>query len=183
VEVQTANFSAIKRKLLRLLEKHRVRLVYPLPAEKWILRVAEDGVTVLGRRKSPKRGRVTDIFTELVRIPRLLQYPNFSLEVILIREEVVWRDDGRGSWRRKGRSITDRRLLEVISRILFSTPTDFLALIPAGLPLIFTVRDLAKVSGQPRYQAGKMAYSLREMGVIELVGKRGRALAYRIKPV
>jgi hypothetical protein len=182
VEVQTVNFSAIKRKLLKLLETYKVRLVYPIPAEKWILRVAQDGTTVLGRRKSPKRGRVTDIFTELVRIPRLVQHPNFTLEVVFILEEDVWREDGRGSWRRKGRSIADRRLLDVVSSIVFSQPTDFLELLPAGLPPIFTVRDLAKVSGQPRYLAGKMAYSLREMGIIELVGKLGRALAYRIKP-
>ena len=40
VEVQTANFSAIKRKLVKLLENHPVRLVYPIPSEKWILRIS-----------------------------------------------------------------------------------------------------------------------------------------------
>jgi hypothetical protein len=183
VEVQTANFSAIKRKLVKLLETHPVRLVYPIASEKWILRIAADGTTVLGRRKSPKRGRISDIFVEFVRIPKLMQHPNFSLEVVFIHEEVVWREDGRGSWRRKRRSIADRRMLEVKSRIEFTQPDDFRPLLPADLPEIFTVRDLAKLSGQPRYLAGKMAYCLREMAVIELVGKRGRELAYRVKPV
>ena len=183
VEIQTANFSAIKRKLGKLLDNHLVRLVYPIAVEKWILRVSGDGITPLGRRKSPKRGQVIDLFQELVRIPKLVQHPNFALEVILIREEVVWREDGRGSWRRKGRSIADRRLIEVISRTAFTTPDDLRVLIPGGLPPIFTVRDLAKASAQPRYKAGKMAYCLREMGIFEPVGKRGRALAYRVKPV
>ena len=182
VEVQTGNFSAIKRKLVKLLENHPVRLVYPIAAEKWIERLAADGVTRLGRRKSPKRGRVGDVFQELVRFPRLILHSNFTLEVLLVREEVVWREDGRGSWRRKGRSIADRRLLEVLSKTVFTGPDDFRELIPAGLPEIFTVRDLAVKSKQPRYLASKMAYCLREMEEIEQVGKRGQALAYRIKP-
>ena len=182
VEVQTAHFSAIKRKLVKLLENHPVRLVYPIPSEKWILRISGDGATVLGKRKSPKRGRVRDVFQELIRIPKLVQHPNFTLEVILICEEVVWREDGRGSWRRKGRSIADRRLLEVLSRFVFARPDDFRIFIPTDLPQIFTVRDLAKLSEQPRSLARKMAYCLREMGVIELVGRRSRALAYQVKP-
>jgi hypothetical protein len=182
VEVQTAHFSAIKRKLVKLLENHPVRLVYPIPSEKWILRLSGDGETVLGRRKSPKRGRVRDVFQELVRIPKLVQHPNFTMEVILIREEVVWREDGRGSWRRQGRSIADRRLLEVMSRFMFTRPDDFRVFLPVDLPQVFTVRDLAKLTEQPRYLAGKMVYCLREMGVIELVGKRSRALAYQVKP-
>jgi hypothetical protein len=181
VEVQTANFSAIKRKLMKLLDHHPVRLVYPIPSEKWILRLAADGVTVLGRRKSPKRGQICDIFYEFVRIPKLLQHPNFSLEVIFIHEEVVWRDDGRGSWRRKWRSIADRRLLEVISHVVFTQPGDFNTMLPVDLPEIFTVGDLAKRSEQSRSLAGKMAYCLREMGVIELMGKRSREFTYRVK--
>jgi hypothetical protein len=182
VEVQTANFSAIKRKLVKLLDNHPVRLVYPIPTEKWILRLAQDGATVLGRRKSPKRGQARDIFSELVRIPKLVPHPNFTLEIIFIHEEVMWREDGRGSWRRKGRSIADRRLLEVVSQIVFTAPDDFRFFIPADLPQVFTVRDLAVRSKQPRYLASKMVYCLREMGVIELVGKRSRALTYQVKP-
>jgi hypothetical protein len=182
VEVQTGNFSAIRPKLVKLLEKHSVQLVYPIPYERWILRLAQDGTTVLGRRKSPKRGQVKDIFQELVRIPKLVQHPNFSLEVILIREEVVWREDGRGSWRRKGRSIADRRLLEVISRKMFSGVDDFREFIPPGMPQVFTVRDLAMISGQSRYLARRMAYCLREMGLIDRIGKCGRWITYQITP-
>lgn len=181
VEVQTGNFSAIKRKLETLLENHPVQLVYPIPLEKWIERVAGDGLTVLGKRKSPKRGLVYDVFQELVRIPRMILHPNFSLEVLLLREVVIWKDDGRGSWRRKRWSIADRRLIDVVSRIVFSEPEDFQALIPTALPLVFTVRDLARVSGRPYYLAGRMVYCLREMGIIEQVGKQGRAFAYKIK--
>jgi hypothetical protein len=183
VEVQTGNFSKIKKKLYKLLENHPVRLVYPIPLEKWILRLSEDGTTILGRRKSPKRGRIEHIFQELVRFPGVVLNPNFSLEALFIHMEVVWRDDGRGSWRRKGRSVVDQRLIEIVSRSVFSGLDDYRKLIPPNLSSVFTVSDLAKASAQPRQLAGKMAYCLREMGIIEPVGKHGHWIAYQITPM
>ncbi len=64
IEIQTGNFSALKRKLARLLESHQVHLVYPVPAARWIVRVRVDGEIARARRKSPKRGRVEDVFSE-----------------------------------------------------------------------------------------------------------------------
>ena len=179
IEIQTGNFSAIKRKLAALLEAHPVRLIYPISYEKWILRLAGDGITQLSRRKSPKRGKIFHLFQELVRIPRFVLNANFSVEVLMVRAEVVWREDGRGSWRRKGRSIIDQRLIEVISRQQFSGPQDYRSLLPTGLPAIFTVKELARLSDQSVRCAGQMAYCLREMGVLEPVGKRGRAIVYQ----
>jgi hypothetical protein len=54
------------------------------------------------RRKSPKRGRLEDLFWELVSIPQLLSNPNFSLEVLMIRGEEVRRYEGKRAWRRRG---------------------------------------------------------------------------------
>jgi hypothetical protein len=66
------------------------------------------------RRKSPRRGKLEDLFLELVRIPHLINHPNLTLEVLLIREEEIRHADGKGSWRRRGVSIIDHRLLEII---------------------------------------------------------------------
>ena len=178
IEIQTRNFSALKAKLPKLVERHPVRLVYPIAQEKWIVRLAGDGQDPLSRRKSPRRAVPEHLFLELVRIPALASHPNFSLEVLLTKEEELWRDDGRGSWRRKGWSIADRRLVDVVQSILLNGPEDFRALLPAELPQPFTTRDLASAIGQPAYLAGKMAYCLRLMGAIETVGKRGRSWLY-----
>jgi hypothetical protein len=178
IEIQTRNFSALKAKLARLTAGHPVHLVYPVAREKWIVRLAADGEKVLNRRKSPRRGSVEHLFTELVRIPALVAHPNFTLEVLLTQEEELWRDDGRGSWRRKGWSISDRRLLGVVDTVLLSSPDDFRALLPPALPQPFTARDLARALGRPPYLAGKMAYCLRAMGIIEVAGRRGQAHLY-----
>jgi len=88
IEVQTKNFSALKEKLQALTEKHRVRIVYPLPERKYITHVTKDNI-VLNTRKSPRKGRLTDLFGELVRIPHMIGVENFSLEVLLIDEDEI----------------------------------------------------------------------------------------------
>jgi hypothetical protein len=178
IEIQTGNFSALKTKLPRLVQSYPVRLVYPIAQEKWILRLAPDGEKALSRRKSPRKGALEHLFLELVRIPELILHPNFSLEVLLTREEEIWRDDGRGSWRRKGWSIADRRLVSVVRSTVLEDPQDFRRLLPHSLPRPFTTRELAAEIRQPAYLAGKMVYCLRKMGVLHAAGKRGRAWLY-----
>ena len=180
IEIQTSNFSSQKRKLNTLIQKHPVRLVFPIPQEKWIIRLADNGVTQLGRRKSPKQGNIYHLFKELVSLPRIIEKKNFSLEVLVTREEEIRRDDGRGSWRRKGWSIFDHHLIEVVGRHLFEEPADFLELIPQNLQDPFSTRDLADSIEQPHWLAQKMAYCLRNMGLVHLVGKNGNALLYAI---
>jgi len=184
VEIQTGNFASLKAKLTELTRTHPVRLVYPIAQEKWIVKLAKkDGSGPTSRRKSPRRGKVEDVFWELVSFPELLLSPNFSLEVLLIQEEEVRRYDGKRRWRRRGWVTEERRLLEVAQRRLYETPADIGALLPPGLKEPFATKDLADAIDSRRELAQKMAYCLRNMGVIEHVGKRGRANLYAIAAV
>jgi hypothetical protein len=182
VEIQTGSFSPLKRKLARLAAGHPVRLVFPIPQEKWIVRLPREGVDEkILRRKSPRRGRVEQVFKELVYIPALLAEANFSLEVLLIREEEVRRFDAKKAraWRRKGWVTQERRLLEVVERRVFETPRDLARLLPAHLPAEFTVGELAKAAGQPDWLIRKMLYCLHALGIVARTGKRGRSQLYR----
>lgn len=178
IEIQTASFSSMKRKLLELTAHHPVRLVYPVARQKWIVKVAEDHHTQVSRRKSPKRGMVVDIFAELVSFPTLLANPNFSLEVLLIQEEEVRHHNPNRGWRRRGWLTHERRLLKVLNRQRFETPADMANLLPPSLPEPFTTSDLAASLPRPRRLAQRMAYCLREMQVIDPVGKQGNAILY-----
>ena len=178
IEIQTRQFNALKRKLNHLVVNHPVRLVYPIPVEKWIVRQTKDG-QLISRRKSPRRGRLEEIFLELIRIPNIIKEPNFSLQVVLARVEEIQVDDGQGSWRRAGRSIVDRRLIEVLGTVLFNSPCDFSRLLPVGLPDAFTARELSQSLGLPIRLAQKMVYCLRQMGSINLAGTRDRAYLYQ----
>ena len=182
VEIQTRHFSAIKRKMIELVENHQVRLVYPVAREKWIVRLAKDGsASVLGRRKSPKRGSYVHVFGELVSFPRLLANANFSIEVLLTQEEEVRRHGDKRAWRRRGWVTQERRLLDVVDRRLFETPDQLATLIPPDLPQPWTTADLAAALHQPRRLAQQMAYCLRKLGLAEVVGKQGRAISYETR--
>ena len=178
IEVQTKNFSALKEKLQTLTEKHHVRLVYPLPEKKWITLVTKDHV-VLNTRKSPRKGKLTDLFRELVMIPHMIGVETFSLEVLLIDEEEVRCGDGKGSWRRRGVSIKEKKLLKVNDRILFQNKADYLKILPQELNEAFTNRELAKLAKVSVKTAQQITYCLRKGGVVRLAGKNGRALIFQ----
>lgn len=175
IEIQTGSFNKLRKKLNNLLPEHRVLLVHPIAQTKWVVRQSKRGKQI-ARRKSPKRGRVEHVFDELLFIPDLLSHPNLHLVVLLTEQEEVWRDDGKGSWRRKHWSIADKRLVQVIEQHEFRSAADFLKLLPADLPRPFTHQQLAKALGVPLWVATRMSYCLRKMGALETQGKRGRAL-------
>ena len=177
IEIQTRSFSSIKRKLCALILTHPVRLVHPIPLEKWVIHVEADG-RFIKRRKSPRRGHVEHVFDELVSFPELMAHQNLSLEVILTREEEVQCADGLGSWRRSGRSIRDRRLLEIVEHVVFTQPADFLKLLPRDLPEPFTSRDVASAMKRPVAFARRVTYCLRKMGALRVAGHRRKTPLY-----
>ena len=178
IEIQTRGFSALKQKMAELVARHPVRLVYPVAREKWIVKLAQDRRTRLSRRKSPKRGGFEHVFGELVSFPEMLCEANFSLEVLLIREEEVRCYDATRSWRRRGWVTSERRLLEVVERRILISPSDMSAFIPPDLAEPFTTSDLATAIAKSRMFAQKMVYCLRLMGCIISVGKRANSVLY-----
>src|SRR6478752_9157434 len=49
VEIQTGSFSALRTKLDALLDRHRIRVVHPIPAQRRIVRVNDDGEVLSSR--------------------------------------------------------------------------------------------------------------------------------------
>lgn len=180
IEIQTGGFSSMKRKITDLIEAgHRVRIVYPVPVDKWIVKVADDG-EIQPRRLSPKHGAVTDVFAELVSFPSFVTDAALEVDVILVREEEYRRRTESRSWRRKGWSVMERRLVEVVASHRIGDAEDLAALLPASMPERFTTADLARALGCPRRLAQQMAYCLRHAGVTSIAGKEGNAVVYVI---
>ncbi len=130
VEIQTAGFASLRRKLERLLVSHRVVLVHPIPIEKWLVRVDADGV-ILARRRSPKRGLGLDLFDELVHIPALVTDPCFRIDLLLVREEEIRGPIPVGARFRYPREWwrLDRRLIEVVETRRIDGAADLLGLL------------------------------------------------------
>lgn len=178
IEIQTKNFSSIKHKLIFLLQNHRVQLVHPLIRQKWIIKVSSSDGTILSKRKSPKTETAVDIFNELIHIPNLICDPSFSLILIMIEVDEIRCDDGKGSWRRGGVSIIDRKLVDVKNMLVLNSPDEFLQFLPADLPPLFTNKTLALCAGITRRKAQKMTYCLRKMGGIVEEAKTKNELVF-----
>ena len=98
VMVQTGGFGALGAKLDALLDKHRLRIVHPIAAERRTVRRDEHG-EVTSVRQSPKRATAVEVFDKLVAFPSLLTHPNLTLEVLRLRQDHV----------RAARPLTSRR--------------------------------------------------------------------------
>lgn len=180
IEVQTRGFSAMRPKVEALLARgHRMRVVHPIAVDRWIVQVAENGV-VMGRRRSPRHGLAADLAIELVSCAQLLLDPGFEIEVLLTAEEEVRRHVPGRCWRRRGWMVMERRLIDVVERVVIARPADLLALLPDGLPDPFTTADVAAQLGRPRRMAQQLAYCLRTVGLIEAVSRRANAAEYRV---
>ncbi len=180
VEIQTIGFASARRKLERLVERHRVVLVHPIPVEKRLIVVDAEGV-VIRRRLSPRHAVPLDLFEELVHIPGLLAHPNFRIELLLTCEEEIRGPIPPGARFRHPRAWwrLDRRLVDIVETRRIDAPADLLSLLPDGLPALFTTADIVAASGRPSRLAMRAAYCLERSGATRRAGLRGRHVAYR----
>jgi len=172
VEVQTGGFSALGPKLDGLLDEYQFRIVYPVAAERRIVRVDEHG-EITSVRRSPKRGGVVEVFDRLVAFPSLLTHPHLTVEVLLLREDHV-RGVRAAQTARRRRDPGERRLVDVLDRVEFRGPTDVLRAMPPLPSAPFSTRELAELFGCSVLLAQRAVYCLRMMGIVEAAGKRGR---------
>jgi hypothetical protein len=181
IEIQTSGFSSMKQKVLALLDAgHRVRIVHPIPVDRWIVKVDDDG-TVLSRRRSPRHGKPTDVFSELVSFPGSMAHPGLEVDLIMTIEEQYRAHTPDRAWRRKGWTVLERRLLDVVETILLTGVDDLITLLPEGLPDEFTTADLAARLGRPMRTCQQVAYCLRTLGAVVSVGKEGNSVLYRLR--
>jgi hypothetical protein len=176
VEVQTGPFAPLGPKLDALLDEHRFRIVYPVAAERRIVRVDGEG-EITAVRRSPRRAGLVEVFDKLVAFPALLTHPHLTVEVLLLREDHV-RGVGpvRVGYRR--RDPGERRLIDVLGRVELRGPADILDALPQLPPSPFSTREYAELLNCTVTLAQRVVYCLRLMGIVRTAGKRGRTPLY-----
>ena len=177
LEIQTGGFAPLRAKLDALLDRHRMRIVHPVPARRRVVRL-DAGGEVLSQRASPKRATAAAIFEVLVSFPTLLSHPHLTVEVLLCAEDHV-RAPAPVRGRRFTRDPGQRRLVEVLERVELTCALDLARLValPGGE---FTTRELAAAMGAPLPLAQRAAHCLRALAVLEPAGRRGRAPLHRV---
>lgn len=181
VEIQLASLTAIRDKIAKLVEEHRVLLVKPIIAQKHLVKLQKSGGQVVSRRRSPKQGKLLDLFEEFVHFTRVFPHRRLTVEVPMLEIE-EWRYPGHGRrrWRHANDHLKeDQQLIEVLEVHRFRSAADLCRLLPKKLPQPFHTGQLAEGLGVQRWIAQQMAYCLREIGAIQTVGKQRGAWLYK----
>ena len=179
-EIQTAHLDAMRDRLNCFLAQYPVRIVYPIPARKWIIWVDPGTGALLKRNPSPLRGSFYHAFRELYRIRPWLRDPNLSLELLLIDMEEYRLLDGWSRDGKRGSHRYDRIPLFLQDRMLLTCPGDYMQLVPADLPEPFTSAQFAGAVGFNRKGFSTVPLLLTELGVLERTGKKGNSYLYRV---
>lgn len=179
IEVQTRNIGKIQAKALALSRSgRRVRIVYPIAVEREIRRLDPATDELVSTRRSPKRGTMYELFTELVHAPGLIAAKNITIEVLLVKTAETRKNDGTGSWRRRGDRTIDSELVEVLGSQSFRTAAQWLAFLPKRLSPPWSSTALASALDIPAVRARQILYCLAKAGLVSEIGRRGRTKLY-----
>lgn len=179
-EIQTAHMDAMRAKLAFFLTRYQVRIVYPIPAHKWVIWIDPQTGEILSRRRSPLRGSFYHAFRELYRIRSSLSHPNLSFELLLIDMDEYRLLDGWSRDKKRGSHRYERIPLYLRDRMVLTCPQDYRQLVPEGLPEPFTSADFAKAAHFPKKGISTVLLLMTELGVLERIGKKKNSYLYRI---
>ncbi len=180
VEIQHGSLAAIRDKVKALFKNHSVVVVKPIVVQKLLVKLASEGGPIIGRRMSPKRGTLLDLFDDLVHFTGVFPHRRLTLEVPLVDIE-EWRYPGHGRrrrWRREDYQVEDQKLVAVHATFRFQTAADLAHLVERPLPQPFHTGHLADSLRVDRWSAQRIAYCFRQTGAVREVGKQGNALLY-----
>jgi len=180
IEIQTRQFDKMRNKLNTFLPQFPVTIVYPIPREKWIIWIDEESGELSKKRKSPAKGNPYIVFPELYKIKSFLKDPNLRLRLALMDMEEYKLLNGWSRDRKKGSSRYDRLPGKLRDIVRLESRKDYLYFLPESLPEEFTSMDLARCARIPRDTAQTCLLILRDLGIVELIGKRGRSHLHRI---
>src|ERR1700678_3287526 len=89
VEVQSGALGPLRGKLRRLLPEHRIRIIKPVVLNRRVIRKSRGDGPVLSARQSPKRGRLYDVFDDLIGVVRVFPHHNLEIELLGVTIEEV----------------------------------------------------------------------------------------------
>ena len=178
-EIQTKAFNNLRNKLETLLPNYQVTIVYPCIITKTITKFNEDGV-VLFTRKSPKKGKPLNSLLELYRIKFFLDNPNLSIKLLCIDVDEYQQEVPKSRKNHHGRVRVDQVPTQIVDVIDINKKEDYLKIIPY-VENEFKLNEYAKLMKVTPKQASYMFSVIRYLGLVEQVGKEGKAHIYKFK--
>ena len=193
IEIQTKNLSKLLAKSLEAIKRRKITIVHPIIVSKTIETYDKDGKLIL-RRKSPKKENIYSVFRELTGLYPVLLEENFTLELLEIEmTETRIRTEEKTQSKNKRRRFekdwikTGKKLDQILSKTVLKTREDYLSLLPSGLNETFTRKEISeKLKQQKKAPASSyqnislMTWVFEKMGLLEITGKNGNAIVYKL---
>ncbi len=179
-EIQTRNFFSLKKKLSVLLDKNVVTVVYPIVKEKHVYWIEPDTGEISGGRRSPRKGKYSDVLRELIGLGDLAGHENLRLRLITVTADEYKYKNGWSEDKKRGATRMDRVVTDICGDCVFA-PWEFVKLLPDGLPAQFTAKEAAK---QTNLKANIMSSALRlfsNLSLVRRVSRDKRGYIYEIK--
>lgn len=180
IEIQTGSFYSMKKKLdyYLSLPDINVTIVYPVAYNKWVSWIDEKTGEISPKRKSPKKGSIYEILAELYSLKEYIFRDGIDFRVCLIDLVEYKILNGWDKNKKRGSSKFDKEPIALIDDILFSDIQDYYKFVPHSLPVEFTKKEWEKETKLSPKNSGLALLFLRQIGIVEQVGKRGRAYLY-----
>ena len=156
LEIQTANFGNLRKKLDAFLQEMPVTVIYPIPWHKWVY------------WSDPETGEVSSY----------LCHPRLSFWPVLLDVKEYRILDGWSQDKKRGAHRIDRIPTQIGPSALIRTPQDLVRLLPP-LPHPFTAKDFLHATHfSPRASSYALS-ALRSAGSVTQCGTEGRSFLYQ----
>lgn len=177
-EIQTKNFDRLSSKLAKLLPEYHINIIYPVIVDKTVHWLDPESGEVLFTRKSSKRGRVTDVISELYHIKEFLMEDELKFTVVLLTADDYRILDGYGKDKKKGATKVNIMPSKLVDVIFFSNLTDVKEYINKVLPDNFTAKQLNSILHLRPRQLSLALKFLINSGIVQQNGNVGKAYLY-----
>ncbi|MFX0086276.1 MAG: hypothetical protein ACFFAU_11390, partial [Candidatus Hodarchaeota archaeon] len=182
-EIQRHNFGkGFYDKIKILVSQLNIIIVHPIVIRQKVTRMKNGNIIGVSYINKSKYTDYYSLFEKLVSFRTVFVPQKIGFDVLLIKEHVkkefagIWSNSRRPRYR-----MTQRELMSIEESTEIRQKSDLYSFLPKGLPEVFTNRNISERLEIPggnkrkRRIAGCITYSLSNLGLIELVGKKGRA--------
>lgn len=176
-EIQTASFRPLTKKISNYIEntEYSVTVICPVIFEKTIIRADKDTGEVISAKRSPKKGRATDLFPELFYLGEYIGSPRLEVKILFVNAE-EYRFSERMRYRRAGAYDCDLRPVELVSETVLTDKDSYRQLLLAELPKgEFPSAEFAKIT---RLKGRRLSLALAFAVRTGLVSRRAEGKKY-----
>lgn len=180
-EIQTGSLRPLRDKIAKYINEseYEVSVVCPIARIKWLYWIDPDSAEMTEKKRSPKKGRASDLIPEIYYLLDFIQSGRLSLHIVMLELE-EYRVAGRYKKNRSLGSLRKERMpIDILDEIILRDVCDYALLVPGELGETFTFADYKKAA---RTSPRKTSYSLKTLqllGLIEKTGKEGNAYVYK----